>query len=660
MASHVHHYRPEIDGLRALAVGAVIIFHSGWALPGGFVGVDVFFVISGFLIASLLARELDAGTFRLARFWERRVRRILPANVAMVLATLIVGGLLCLPRTYADLAGSVVANSLLSANVFFWRSRDYFGDAAATKPLLHMWSLAVEEQFYVLFPVVLAGLWPRGRTVTVAVLATMAAASFAVSLAGITVARSAAFFLLPARAWELLVGVLLALTGPVRCDRNCHPAVRSSAAILGLIAIAVACVGFSAATPFPGWHAAIPCGGAALFIWSQGSGPVGVGRVLAWAPVRVTGQMSYSLYLWHWPVMAFLRQVSSEPTDGAMGGAILATAGLSVLSWRFIEEPFRKRFRQCPTWGVLAAGVCASLVLLVAGVAVTRSGGLPGRFPPPTLFYGTASDARAEEHPQIPFGFRATMPLPTVGAQGPEARRLPVVLWGDSHAGFIAPVLHRIGMGRGLSIPVAVSRGKMPIPGVWDETEDVRVGDAMEQVFQAVQRAAPTDVIWAARWSWRIPGLVDRPSGRRSDESGAAVMRRGIRRAIERLQGAGVKRIWICLEVPLQTCSPAQVALRNLYLGEDVLSFGVSREEHHRQQEDVREIFDEFRDIPGCHFITLADACFSEDGLARVQSPDGPLYLDDNHLSDLGAERFLRTLFESLISRIVVPPDSAR
>ena len=336
-------YRPEIDGLRALAVTAVILFHAHLLLPGGFVGVDVFFVISGYLIAGLLARDLDRGTFRITTFWERRVRRIFPASVLVVLCTLLVGGALCMPGQYVQLARSAMAHALMSANLFFWHTFSYFDGRGETTPLLHMWSLAVEEQFYLVFPVVLAWLWPRGRKVVLVVMALAAIVSLGVSILGLFVARSSSFYLLPARAWEMLLGGMLAVRLPTRGEVNASAGMRTVIGWAGLVAMLIAGLWYSAATPYPGWQALLPCVGTVMILWSQEQGLLGVGRLLVWPPLRWIGQMSFSLYLWHWPVMAYLRDVGGHDAPLDMVAAILVASGLSVFTWCFVEVPFRRK-----------------------------------------------------------------------------------------------------------------------------------------------------------------------------------------------------------------------------------------------------------------------------------------------------------------------------
>jgi peptidoglycan/LPS O-acetylase OafA/YrhL len=249
-------YRPDIDGLRAVAVIAVLLFHAELHCPGGFVGVDMFFVISGFLISSLILKELDDGSFSLVNFWERRIRRILPAVTVVVLGTLVAGWFLYLPADFASLGKSVVAQAALVSNIFFYQQAGYFEAGADTTPLLHTWSLAVEEQFYLIFPLFLVFLSRFRRRSRLAAIVVVAAASFASSVLGTYAYPRAAFYLLPTRAWELLLGALLAMT---RGRVSVNSWIRETSAWMGLGLVACSVVYYDGSTRFPGLAAAAPC-----------------------------------------------------------------------------------------------------------------------------------------------------------------------------------------------------------------------------------------------------------------------------------------------------------------------------------------------------------------------------------------------------------------
>lgn len=336
-------YRPDIDGLRALAILPVLLFHAKLGCPGGFVGVDIFFVISGFLISSLILKELGDGTFSLISFWERRIRRIFPALALVVLATLAAGWYLFLPDDFESLGKSVIAQAMLLSNVFFYRQAGYFDTASDTKPLLHTWSLAVEEQFYLLFPLLLIFLAQQRQLSLFKTVIGMTIGTFALCVVGSYSYAWATFYLLPTRAWELFLGALLAMmrgrfAGVVGLPRE-------TAGLLGFSLVCYAIFFYDGDTRFPGLAAIPPCLGTALIIFSSESQLSFVGRILAFKPVVFIGLISYSLYLWHWPILVFSKYTAyDEQSAGLRAALLVASTVLAILSWKYVEMPFRKRW----------------------------------------------------------------------------------------------------------------------------------------------------------------------------------------------------------------------------------------------------------------------------------------------------------------------------
>ena len=323
----------------------VIFFHAGIpAFGGGFVGVDVFFVISGYLITSIILGELDQGRFSILRFYERRARRILPALFFVLAACLPAAWLLLMPRDLNNFGQSLVAVSLFVSNILFYAESGYFDTASELKPLLHTWTLAVEEQYYIFFPPFLALLWAWRKQWVFAILSLMLLGSIALAEALLRVDAMAAFFLLPTRGWELLIGSLCALylsRGSV--------AGRSVAAqglsLVGLAMIVLAVFVYTKQTPFPGIYALLPTVGTALIILFAGDGTL-VRRVLSWRAMVGVGLISYSAYLWHQPLFAFLRHSQlTEPSLTAYLALSALTLVMAWLSWKYVEAPFREKGR---------------------------------------------------------------------------------------------------------------------------------------------------------------------------------------------------------------------------------------------------------------------------------------------------------------------------
>jgi peptidoglycan/LPS O-acetylase OafA/YrhL len=362
-------YRREIDGLRAVAVLPVIFYHAGFAaFQGGFVGVDVFFVISGYLITSLILTDLKAGHFSLAHFYERRARRILPALFFVTAVCIPVSWFLLIPSDLQDFSQSLAAVGVFSSNIFFWRESGYFDTAASLKPLLHTWSLAVEEQFYLLYPLLVLMAWKLGKRWTGALLAVVAVASLALAHWGAQRMPSATFFLLPTRGWELLLGALIAFyfaerqsTGPARITGE-------AGGVFGLSLIMLAVFAFDESTPFPSLYALVPTVGTALLILFA-TPQTTVGRFLGSGWLVGIGLASYSAYLWHHPLFVFARNLApADPGPAVFLLLSVVSLVLALLSWRFVEQPFRRKgvFGRTTIFTGAAAG---SAMLIAFGLA---------------------------------------------------------------------------------------------------------------------------------------------------------------------------------------------------------------------------------------------------------------------------------------------------
>jgi peptidoglycan/LPS O-acetylase OafA/YrhL len=406
-------HRPEIDGLRAVAVLPVIFYHAGFpAYAGGFVGVDVFFVISGYLITAILLDEQARGKFSIARFYERRARRILPALMFMLACCIPFALAWLLPQDREDFFRNLAATTLFSSNIYLWKSSSYFARHADLKPLLHMWSLGVEEQFYLFFPLFLGIVWRFGRRAIVVMLAVAAVASLLVAQWLALIRPTPAFYLLPPRAWELIIGCLLAFYLE---KREAHVPFLGT---IGLIAIAAAVGLYDKTTTFPGFFALVPTLGAAAVI--AGAGPrTFAGRLLAARPVVGIGLVSYSAYLWHQPLFAFARNYGVDPSDFAvMLGLSLLTLVIAYLSWRFVERPFRTGMD--PQWIMRAAVASTAGMFALGAVAATVM----------------RSDVQIEATDAgCNFSTKDCFRLPA-----PRAR---VALWGDSYADAFAVSLAR-------------------------------------------------------------------------------------------------------------------------------------------------------------------------------------------------------------------------
>ncbi len=446
-------YRPDIDGLRALAVLPVLAYHA-WpaAAPGGFVGVDVFFVISGYLIGLIILGSLQRGDFRLAEFYAHRVRRIFPALALVLAASLAAGWWLLLPQELRLLGKHVAASAAFVQNLALQREAGYFDVASDAKPLLHLWSLAVEEQFYLAFPLLAWGAHRLGAAVLRTALLLAGAASLA--LAFFSGADPAGAFFWPhTRAWELLAGALLAHAQLARAPQPGAPpparAWQHAAAWLGLAALAASVALPDARTRWPGPATLAPVAGAVLLIAAGGQAWPNR-RLLAWRPLVWVGLISYPLYLWHWPLLALLRiSAGGEPTPAPLcAAALLASVLLAALTWRFVERPLRRARPGARSTALL----CGALALLgAAGWALWASDGLPARLPRPAAQALALQDTHtrpwlpAQQQPECLAQFRPPVPEPLreylFCRSQPGGAPANVLLLGDSHAVSLYPGL---------------------------------------------------------------------------------------------------------------------------------------------------------------------------------------------------------------------------
>lgn len=485
-------YRADVDGLRAIAVAAVVLGHAGVpGFAGGAVGVDVFFAISGFLITGILVDEIDRGRFSAASFYGRRLRRLGPALVAMLAVSTLAAWALLLPDGLRHYDYNLRGALLFAANLTHWDSTGYFDPGASGHPLLHTWSLAVEEQFYLAFPWLLVWLRPgaRGRTI-----AWICALSFGLAVLQTWVDPGSAFYLAHTRVWELGLGALAAL-GPRRGGAG------AAALGLGLIGWSI----WGTGLPHPGLGALPPVLGAVLVL---GARPSAVGRVLGAAPLRGLGLVSYSLYLWHWPVLVYLGMaLDGAPNPLQTALALAAALGLAVASWAWIEQPIRVGPRR-PAMASLARGLgLAAAGLLGASLVGDWTDGLPQRFGPQAA-RALAAPAEWDASPARRCLRQAeperTIPTPSDGEcrfGDPDATP-DIVLWGDSHAAALQPGLDLAAAGAGRAGWAATLPGCWPVPGlVPPGPRGAECAARNDRLRAWLLRDPPRDVVLMASWA---------------------------------------------------------------------------------------------------------------------------------------------------------------
>ena len=650
-------YRPDIDGLRAVAVVPVVLYH--FRVPGfggGFVGVDVFFVISGFLITSLIFGEMHAGEFSILRFYERRVRRIFPALFTVVAATLAVGVLVFFPRDLLRLAESAIATALFASNFDFWLQSGYFDVGADLKPLLHTWSLAVEEQFYLVFPALLRLLHTRRRRSLLSFVVALAVVSFGLSLWAVSRHPSAAFYLAPYRTWELMLGAILAL-GEFPQPKS-HLAA-DALSLTGLAAIGWAVFGFSETTPFPGANALFPCLGAAALIYS-GATKGTICRGLATRPLVFVGLISYSLYLWHWPIHVYSTYVSSAVSSWAWRLALIALSfGLAILSWRFVEQPFRRRgtFSRRAIFRYGASATAATLVLSALPFAVH---GLPQRFPPSVQrIIAEADDIEPRRHECFNRSAEdvAQGRICTIG--DPKAPAPSFLLWGDSHGDALLPAVDAAAARAGRK-GLFVGHGRCP-PLLHLSLSDEPTGrcaELNETAFRLAQRTEIKEVILVARWAYYDQGngygpdasevrrLIDLDPPATPDKSQHASFARILERTVLSLLKAG-KKVFIVAPVPEPGFDVPETLARDALYGAGQHQT-LATADYRRRDAFVLSDLGKLQAKFGVSIIDPAAALCSSNTCA-LQREGKPLYVDHHHLSVFGAMQ-IASLFVPIFS----------
>ncbi len=631
-------HRPDIQGLRGVSVLAVIVFHLGIGLPGGFVGVDVFFVISGFLMTGLISEEFTRrGTLSFGEFYSRRIRRIFPALLVMIVATTGLGYFLLFPGDYKEFAQSGLYAALSLGNVFFYFSTGYFDIPSELKGLLHTWSLGVEEQFYLIWPLIMIGLLSaaKRRGASMAwLMAGIVGAGFLVSVYGVLTNPKAAFYLLHARLWELAAGGFLVFAPRLRAR---WPDQLFPAAGVGLILWSVCFL--SPERLFPGWNALPAVVGAALII-NPASASSSVARVLSFQPLQLVGKISYSLYLWHWPLIVFWRQYRSGAALTLVDAAIVAGASLLVafMSWKWVEQPFRKPLTVKTTlrFGLAAAGTVAALML-----GVVQENGFPGRVTSNLEALSSLKTMWDWSCPYAPGPFNVDC---AVGADWRTAASRGVI-WGDSHAEHLLPLLDLAGRETGRSIALF---GDCP-PIFHDGGLKRYIPASPEYDTSCSQRAHYIDVLksspeiefvmLAARWSAYLSVTYRHQGDPRSVARGLELLREGLEEFVTEIAPLR-RRIILLGEMPQMGFDPIPcVILQDIRLWRDqserghclAMTASIPRSSFLERQSATNEVL---RSVAAGHPDVLA--VFPTDEMCRpdcITSIGGEfLFRDSSHL----------------------------
>ena len=629
-------YRPDIDGLRAVAVMAVLLHHlAPGRVTGGYIGVDIFFVISGYLITRIISREIMGGRFTFARFYERRIRRLFPALFTVLAFVLVAGWFILLPSDYLATSRAAAGTVLFSANFVFWRDLGggYFADDAKLNPLLHMWSLGVEEQFYLLFPAFLLVIHRYARRWMIPVLVGSLALSLALSLWMTPIKAVASYFLLPTRAWELLAGSLLAV---VSIPQPRTQLWRELLAGASLVCIAAPVMLYSARTPFPGYAALLPVAGTVVLIWLGGGRSTIVGRVLQFRPAVYIGLISYSLYLWHWPLIVFARHLNGlDPIRPYIPILLLVSLVVAAISHAVIERPFRRVGIASPFGGkpYLASAVFVGVVLTWAWASVISSG-FPSRYPA-TVVRDDA--ARRASVPWLQCEQQLGRRLESLCVIGDSSAQPDLLLWGDSHMLSWAPGFDAALKSLGRAAYFAPNSACPPIFDV-DQSTDPLCRSQNDDIASAIKNpengaAMVSTVVLAGFWSKYFNDSDFNLSSATYGDGNFKVASLGLANTLERLAEEGVDTI-VMGPVPDY---PVNVP----YVVASGRGGGTKRNYADMQSTNEHKWLST---LPG--FVDVAAWFCRMD--CSVADEDGVFYRDTDHLSPHGALRFQAHLADML------------
>ena len=646
-------YRSDIDGLRAVAVLLVLLFHTDCGFSGGYIGVDVFFVISGFLITGLIIKNQQREQFSLARFWSRRIKRIVPPAFVVVVVTLLAGAWILLPEDYEQLAESTIYQQLMLANNFFYQNLNYFDGPSETKALLHTWSLAVEEQFYFVFPLLLIFLRRYSNRTAASILATLAISSFAYSHWATGNAPSAAFFLLPSRMWELLIDSLL-VYAPQPKSKPQHW--QELAGLIGIAGILAAGLLFDASTAFPGTAALLPCLATALIIYSSVNTPTKIGKLLSHKTLVFIGLISYSLYLWHWPILALLRYNTNQPLTTVTQCTALGLSFLcGWLSWKYIETPFRQGFQNIKLRQTLTITAACATALIIVSIWIDHSRGLTWRLP--------ADVYQLIQDNEVPKRFRSnteqvkTDALPLLGTPDNSQQPIDFLVWGDSHALAIGTLMEDLATEHQLHGRIAARSAIAPLVNTWRNATRDTAPIWNDEVLKYIERHRIKNLIIVSRWAVGIEGnytgdlatlISDQQTTSNTPSDARQVFERRLHETLQKLSNS-VQRVFLVEQVPYQTLNPEHEIVRAA-LNDEGNPLGVTRETHQQRQLHAHKIMVQVTaKFENVYLLDPAAYCFNEHNQSTIAVSRGVLYADNDHVSPLGAEVLFRPLLEPVI-----------
>ncbi len=625
-------YRADVDGLRAIAVSLVVLYHFHLGpVVGGYIGVDVFFVISGYLITNVLWREISVGDFSIARFCERRVRRIFPPLILVVAATLLAAWFILLPSDYVSLSKQSLSALFAVSNFYFWSEADYFARSSNLSPLLHTWSLSVEEQFYLAWPLILMAAWRAGNSTSIRAIkitvSTIIVTSLMWSIVKVFSSPATAFYVPIFRAWELAIGGLLVFVSPIR-----GRLLSEVAPLVGLVVIVTTALLITSDNLFPGALALLPCVGAALIVWPRLE-ESSTARLLSRAPMVWVGRLSYSIYLWHWPLLVLYRHENygNYPDLGMSLVLIGATSLFSFLTWLLVEQTARDRLKVSRRRLVLigAPAICA---VGIAAISVIAAGGFAGRLPSDVVLdmdqlrspiRETCHLRRLTELPRNEnciLGYPATVP--------------DTIVWGDSHGVELSDALADRFKGDKRSLITLTISACPPVVG-YSLGDRSRCAEGNERIIGHILHELPSvhTVVLASYHFFHY---------RRAGDQYAS----GLTKTVLRLVSGG-KRVLVVGPIPEFSDSVPLVSARMAWRGID-RGPAIERADWDEQLTSISPVLDPISKIGGAEVVNVSSV-FCDLQLCRFSKNGRPLLFDSNHPSMDAAALIADRVYKSIL-----------
>lgn len=650
-------YRADIDGLRAIAVAAVVIFHAfPGAIPGGFIGVDIFFVISGYLISTIVFENLEHADFSLREFYGRRIRRIFPALITVLIVSLSFGWFSLLADEFSRLGKHIAGGAVFISNIVFLKESGYFDTAADTKPMLHLWSLAIEEQFYLFWPLLVAYVWKR-RFSFLKLTALVAIVSFAANIYLTERNPTAAFYSPLSRFWELMIGGVLAYVTLHAAQVN--GGYKNAQSVCGFVLLTIGFVFVDAGRAFPGWWALLPTLAAFLII---SSGPASwlnrnilSNRILVWF-----GLISYPLYLWHWPLLSFARIVcEAEPSMELRIALVLTAVLLSWLTYRFIEKPFRSGMHRTGKTMVAAAlmgCVCAGAALAYFGVLKSRN-----------TYPALEAASRIGDFEYLADHAGDDRKRPGIYTINGASQDITVLL-GDSHVAQYAPRIGELIKGRAgaNSAIFAVGGGCPPIPDVFEDAAiHKKCAEILENGLTLIKQDKVKAIVVGAAWSQYFVDQASYPKNDPADYDyyflnhgtkeyfrngrGTELALTGLERLLAAL--AKHKDVYLLLDNPVgDNFDPHNFLNRHVFTSTDTPD-ARRNTKIALPQLQIREKLMDIAKQAGVKIIDPMAKLCRDEICARWTIDEQPVYKDGSHLSALWIERYADYLDKAVVSR---------